>query len=429
MKSSRKLGLGLAVLLLGAILPSLSSATNGYFLIGYGAKSRAMGGASIGYAQDAFVAATNPAELSDVGMRGDLDVTFFYPRRRAACCVAPDGVVSGSNTFLIPALAVSMKFNRKMSFGFSATGAGANTRYNRNFFIDDPNLPGGQPDNSTLGVSLIQMVMAPSGSYNFTKNHSLGFSLLIGAQQFRAYGLQVFKRFSKEPDNLTNRGNDYSYGWGWRVGWRSHFFKKKLTFGASYAPKMQMTDFHKYRGLFARGGGFDVPSNYGVGISIKPTRKLAIAFDVYRILYSDIPSVGNPTIPISAATDPNDPNKLGAPGGPGFGWDDQTVYKVGLAYRFLPKWTVRLGYNHGSSPIPNGPELEVNTLAPAVNENHYTIGGSYDPSRNVEWNFAYVYAARNKQTADLVGTDLPFNTETTIEMKIHALEVGFAYKF
>ena len=46
---------------LSAVIPSAAVATNGYFLIGFGAKSRAMGGVGVAYAQDGLAAAANPA--------------------------------------------------------------------------------------------------------------------------------------------------------------------------------------------------------------------------------------------------------------------------------------------------------------------------------------------------------------------------------
>jgi hypothetical protein len=48
------------------LLPLAASATNGYFLIGYGAKSRGMGGVATAYADDSLAAAGNPALMADV---------------------------------------------------------------------------------------------------------------------------------------------------------------------------------------------------------------------------------------------------------------------------------------------------------------------------------------------------------------------------
>ena len=47
-------------------------------------------------------------------------------------------------------------------------------------------------DSPTAGVSLLQMQMLPSAAYRINKNHSIGASVAIAVQQFRAYGLQAF---------------------------------------------------------------------------------------------------------------------------------------------------------------------------------------------------------------------------------------------
>ena len=62
------------------LAPTLASATNGYFLIGYGAKSRSMGGVGVAYGQDGLAAAANPAAMTDVEvdtMRIDVGAELF----------------------------------------------------------------------------------------------------------------------------------------------------------------------------------------------------------------------------------------------------------------------------------------------------------------------------------------------------------------
>ncbi len=38
--------------------------------------------------------------------------------------------------------------------------------------------------------------------------------------------------------------------------------------------------------------------------------------------------------------------------GPGFGWNDATVIKTGIAYRPTDNLTLRVGYNYSTQPIP-----------------------------------------------------------------------------
>jgi len=449
---------------LGISLPSY--ATNGYFLIGYGAKSRAMGGAGIAYGQDGLAAAANPATMVDVKvdtMRVDVGGELFSPPRQIdhnSNLLPADQIKSGSNLFLIPNMGMVYKFNRKMIIGFAAIGAGSNTRYdqscsqrpagtNGNFFnfncnVNDPDLA-----NSTVGVNLMQMQMLPSVAYKLSKNHTVGASLALAVQTFRAYGLGAFQQlgFSSGTSNVTDMGNDWSYGAGIRLGWLSKFFEKKVSVGVNYASRVYMTKFDKYKNLFAEQGGFDIPEHFGVGIAVHPTKKLTAAFDVQRIRYSSVRSIGNPgPVPALGSADfyprkecippAGDSSlcKLGADGGLGFGWKDMTVYKVGVAYDYSAKWTFRAGYNYGKSPIRSD-QILFNLLAPAVVEKHATLGLSYRPNQNIEWSVNYMHAFENEITGktSFYPTGVNDFSQLTFDnaaasMKQDSLGISFAYK-
>ena len=85
-----------------------------------------------------------------------------------------------------------------------------------------------------------------------------------------------------------------------------------------------------------------------------------------------------------------------------------------------------------------GDQLLFSTLAPAVTEWHLTLGGTYRPSRNTEWSFAYVHAFTHKEKgpANSGGQFDQFfpNEDLTgpgdVELKMHqdSLEVSFSYK-
>ena len=80
---------------------------------------------------------------------------------------------------------------------------------------------------------------------------------------------------------------------------------------------------------------------------------------------------------------------MGADAGLGFGWKNQTIYKLGLAYQLNDQWTVRGGWNYGKSPIPsdNGAIL-VNIVAPATTQSHMTMGATYNLTPSSEVSFA-----------------------------------------
>lgn len=462
MKSLPRKALALAVAA-GIAFPMSASATNGYFLIGFGAKSRGMGGAGVAYGTDGLAAAANPAAMADVEvdtMRVDVGGEFFNPPRAVrhdSAALGQTDVQSGANIFLIPSMGGLFKFNRDITVGMAAIGAGMGTRYDQTV-PDNPTCVNGDTsggvgstffnfncnaDSTTVGVMLMQMQMLPSVAYRLNRDHYIGGSVAIAVQTFRAFGLGAFEDlgFAASNENVSGEGNDWSYGGGIRLGGLHKFADGNLTLGWNWASRVYMTEFDKYKNLFAEQGDFDIPQHLTLGIAIKPTDKLTIAADVQHIWYSDITSVGNPgpnvldpgdLNPLCPGDDGLDPDrcKLGGDDGMGFGWEDQTAYKLGFNYDHNSRWSYRAGINYGKTPIQEDQVL-FNMLAPATVEWHLTLGASYRPSPNVEWSFNFLHAFEN-----VIKGPTAFGPEgvavvgenASIGMRINTLGVSFAYK-
>lgn len=375
-----RLSPGLLALALAA-LPA--AATNGYFAHGYGLKAKGMGGTATALAQDAFGGANNPASYAFVGARFDVGGDVFRPVRdaeREGAVGLPLGLFqldgasrSRRETFLIPEFGLSRPIGERLGFGLSVYGnGGLNTTYDPGRYscvltgFSNNQLCG----QGGLGVDLIQLVVAPSLAWRFTEQQAVGASLLLTAQQFQAQGLQAFDNtiplfdFTSRKGKVSNRGKDRSYGAGLRVGYLGRFFGERLSLGASYATRTRMSRFTKYEGLFAERGDFDIPSNWSLGLALRLAPRWTLALDLNRIRFSEVRSVGNP----SAA-----PALLGEAGGPGFGWRDVDVIKLGLAWQATPDLVLRAGVNVGDNPIRSA-DVTFNILAPGVVRKHFTLG-------------------------------------------------------
>ena len=239
----------------------------------------------------------------------------------------------------------------------------------------------------------MQLIVAPTAAYKIAPDHAIGISPLIGYQRFKAYGLQAFSGFSSSPANLTNNGYDDSFGYGVRVGYQGKI-APGLTIGAAYASKMNFNEFDKYQGLFAEQGGFDIPENYNLGVAWQATPQILLALDYQRINFSKVASIGNPVSNLLLLGQP-----LGANSGPGFGWDDVNVWKLGAEYKYNNQWTFRAGYNHTDNPISGGDlgEVTFNILAPAVIKDHATLGFTYTLATGGELTVAYMHAFKNER--------------------------------
>ena len=409
-----------------------AQATNGYFAHGYGIKAKGMAGASTALAQDSMGGATNPAAMVWVGNRVDVGADVFMPKRDAVRSGAGfptlnGGVESGREAFLIP----EFGYNRAMgdmSFGVTVYGnGGMNTSYPQGNFNC-----GGPPANmlcggGQLGVDLMQLIIAPTLAYKLNAQHAVGVSVLLGYQRFKAYGLQAFDNapgfppFTSAPGSVTNNDYDSSTGVGVRLGYQGRL-SDAVTIGASYAPKMKMGKFDKYRGLFAGAGGFDIPSHYNIGIAFMATPAVTLALDFGRINYSDVPSVGNPS---------SMPAPLGAANGPGFGWKDIDVFKLGVAWKMSNALTLRAGYNKGDNPI-SAPDVTFNILAPGVMKQHYTTGFTYALDKDSEVSGALMIAPRQSVTgASLFNAVLGPGAggSETIGMKQTSIGLAWGRKF
>lgn len=448
-----------ALAVAAAIAAPAAHATNGYFKIGYGTKNRGMAGAGIAFSQDSLAPAVNPSGLSFVGNRMDFGVELFNPNRYGRLDGTAMGgmdsgkVDSGATLFAIPHAGFAFNMGN-MTVGLSiAANGGMNTRYNSNIYANafGPAIPGfaaalGQPvptfqNMGTLGVNLSQVIIAPTVATKLNQDHSVGASLLVGYQRFRSYGLGLFQGLSSDPMNVTNQGDDQAWGVGVRVGWTGNI-TNNITLGASASSKIYMQEFDQYRGLFAEQGDFDIPANFGVGIAIKATPQTTIAFDVQRILYGDVAAIANkgPTAAeffgaLTGVLTGNPAlvsNPLGSDNGWGFGWEDVTIYKLGVNYEYNNQWTFRGGLNYGKNPIDSDQNL-FNILAPGVVEKHVTVGFTYSPTAYNEISMTYMHAFNKKQSHPY-STDLgvPFGVvgyDTEIGMDQNALEISYAMKF
>lgn len=315
-------------------------ATDGYFSTGCGLKQQGQGGAGVALPQDSLAAAANPAGMVLVGDRFDFGLTFFRPIRRGTI-TGSEAPVNGSydasrhKNFFVPELGFNHLVSPRLSIGVSICGNGG---MNTSYTTPIPLL-----GTTRAGVDLEQLFVSPTVAYKLSDHQAVGVSLNIGWQRFSGEGLQNFTApgFSIDPANLTNRGYDASYGIGFRVGWVGEI-SKYLNLGASFQSRTYMQKFSKYRGLFAEQGGFDIPATVSGGAAFKLTKKLTVPFDVERIFYGQVKSIANPD---------SNQAQLGADNGPGFGWQDITVEKVGIQYKATSSVTVRGGYNHSGLPF------------------------------------------------------------------------------
>lgn len=384
----RKTILASSVLLAIAAQPAL--ATNGLAPTGLGQTHKAMGGAAGGYAANTMSMATNPASASFVADGYDVGAEVFIPNRTATLN-APfsptraeqeaDG--NGDEMFLIPEAGYKRDMKGGLSVGVVAYGnGGMNTAYDKGVPFGAGSF-GGMPGTST-SIDLKQMFIAPTVSYKVNDNVAVGASANLVYQRFEAEGLGAFSGFSSDPTNLTDKGGDTSTGVGATLGVQGKV-TDKLSAGLAYRTKVGMGKLEKYAGLFPNGGEFDVPAATTAGIAYQATPQTLIAADVVKIDYAKVDAIGN---------SPANGKPFGSADGPGFGWDDQTVYKVGVKHQVNDGLALMAGYNRGDSPVGSN-VTTINVLAPAVVEEHIALGFEKKLTPKSKIVGSYVHAMEN----------------------------------
>lgn len=449
MKTFTKTRLALA---LACMAPLAAQATDGYFSNGYGMKANGMGGAAVAVALEPFGGAINPGAMSFLDSQWQLGVAWFSPDRSASRSGSGpaniDGFVdSGSKNFFIPEFGINWKLRPDVALGVTVYGnGGMNTDYGGDQIPANSacyQFRGGQgaPYNllcgsGSLGVDLTQLIIAPYASWQFTKGHSIGIAPLIGYQRFEANGLQAFDNpaFSSAPGSVTNNGYSDAWGAGVRIGYMGQF-TEQFAVGVAYATKISMGEFDGYKGLFAQQGGFDIPSNFTVGVAFRPVKPLLIALDFQRIFYDDAPSVSNPSSWVGyCPPPPMGPGQrqycLGGDSGAGFGWQNVDVWKIGVQWDVNDRWAIRGGFNHTDNPIQSQ-DVTFNILAPGVVQDQWHAGATWKIDAKSEITGAFMYAQSNSVTGPslFVGFGLPPTTTETIEMKEYLLGIAYNRKF
>lgn len=372
--------------------PLYAHAFNGVLLTGSGQVSSGMGGVSLAGGMDRSSISDNPANLSQQDAGVDLQLSLLNIRSKAR--FLNQAHQFESNQWVpIPSLAWVKKLDPQLSLGLTITGAGASADYR------EPALVGAEAavakDNLSIGI------ISPTLSYQLSPTLSIGASLNLGVQQFRATGVLAGVDAQGAPVFLDSHANKWAYGAGGSIGatWQ---FQPNWWLGASYISELQFSKLSGYKDdlLASSAGRLNLPERYGVGIKHQVTPRLTLAADVLRINWQDADGFG----------------KKGA-----FNWQNQTVYRAGLDYALSDRDHLRFGYSH-SNDIVDSKDTTVNFYANAVANQAWTVGYGHDFAAG-RVNIAYEYARNNQ----IDGTDS--STGSNLSNKNHVLTLGFSKSF
>ena len=420
-------------LVLGSVLLSAppAHATNGYQLMGIGSYQKSLAGAVTANPGSAMTAITNPAGMARVGPRADFSMEAFMPSR-SVDFRAKGGAEADSDTRLygIPSLGWTAPVSRthpNVYFGggmYGTSGMG----------VDYPVTPLNALGGTFTGYSDVMFwQMAPTLAWNVNPRLSLGVALNLDYQSVSLLQ-EIVQPGPPGPGMGTYRADlsrgASAFGIGAGVG-VLYDLSPRITLGFAYKTKQifPRLEYQLRRGdidtTLAGGGpapagtyslGLDYPRQAAVGVAFRPTDRLTVSADVKWINWADTM------------------NRLGIHGPGGFrlaidsGWSNQTVFAVGAAYRINDRLTLRVGYNHGGSPIGDAHAAD-NLILPAVVADHFAAGGSY--AFNARWalGFHVMYAPRRSVTVPSTDALAPLLGGAKTSLKEVSAGMNIGYRF
>jgi long-chain fatty acid transport protein len=360
-------------------------------LPGYGHAASGMGGASIAVPYDSVSTANNPAGMAYVGTRADFVFTGIYTT--AETNLGPFSY-DASDFGFGPMGGYNQDMKNGWTLGVSFYGFGSAIDYGQPF-------PGSTTDTTS---SVVQLVAAPTATYRIATDHAIGVALLAAAQKIEITGLQSF--------GFQDPGSDTSYGLGGSIGYLGTL-APGFRLGVSYASKIDMGRLDKYANLLADAGNQDIPQQVGVGLAWQATPQLLVAFDYLWIDWSSVKPLGNP-YPGSGPP--------GSPDGPGSGWQDQSVYRLGVAWDADARWTLRAGATYKSALL-DAPSVTLNTLTPLVPQFTLTLGATY----RIDARQIVTAALAHNFEKSIAGTGASTGVDLTSSATFFTLGYGYAF--
>ena len=269
-------------------------ATNGDHMIGFSAKSRALGGTGIANFNGADAALTNPSLLAKSKTINSFTFagTMFTSDVKVKSTANP-GVdrTSDEDMSMIPAIAISHRISDTVVFGIGMYGtAGMGTDWR----------DGDTPATNNIGLynmrsSLMLMQFAPSLAYG---NDIFGVGL-TAIMQYGALSIDydTVQMVGGVPvNNHIGNGTSNDFGYGFQIGGYYNPIES-LTIGAVYKSAIEMEYKDQISsaaaafgydgsGLAAKSDFLEQPAEYGIGVSYN-MNNITYTMDIKEIKWSD----------------------------------------------------------------------------------------------------------------------------------------------
>ena len=378
-----------------------------------------------------MAASVNPASIVGLERQFAIGVTANmafrgYETEGPTRVIAPGNVRSGRTWTPIPNTGQLHPIDKDSAWSIvTFSNGGINSAYDvRNF----RGPLGGPFGGGFAGIDIRQGFLSVDYARRFHTGWgpiTIGFAPTVAVQMVNVQGLRSLAAYSSNPYEMSDMAFDWSYGGGVRMGalWE---ITNNARFGVSASTPMWMSRLDKYSGLFGGRGNFDIPAQIQAGFAYDVLPNLTLMLDWRHIFYSAVPSIGNPSSPLSFRS---------------LGWNNGLDYRdtdsasLGIEWRATPVLALRAGY-HYATRAPRDRSITFAALAPSVNDHHVGAGFNYAITKNSSIDFAFLWAFKNSMSSNEILPQTragPGRVNPLARVNVWAyggaFTVGYNYKF
>jgi len=365
------------------LLTSLTFAQKADQMVGVTAKQLGHGGAIIASPVDMPSMLYNPAAIGalDFDKLGfDLSLGVVNPPREITSAIGTPiekTTESNSDYYLGMGNGFAIKLSDKIILGVAAGGvSGMGVDFPSVTLPDNPGTP--FPENVSVVSKKGLLKITPTLAYKIMPNLTIAASIQIGQQSLAL----------KTPAFTLPQTESYGFGGSFGLIYKA---LPNLQVGFSYTSEMDISEY-TFNGtsLHPMTGGegeyvmdMDSPQNISFGIAFRPMPKLQVEADVKWYNFSAVMDEIELTSPAGFVIPLH------------FGWEDQTVYSLGLDLQANECMTLMAGYCYGATPITEE-NVANNIGAIAVVEHHISIGASRAWNENLSSTISYTHGLFNE---------------------------------
>lgn len=279
-------------------------------------------------------------------------------------------------------------------------------------------------------IELQAVYLQPTIAYQLNESTSVGFgpALVLGSVEFNRNLTTALTDEDGNRSNVTIEAENVT-AWGFNFG-LLHELNERTRLGFSYRSEViveardEDASFDNIPDALQEtyfdtkfDADLPLPAELTLGVAFDYSDKLTLAFDFNRTFWDVYDEL---VIEFESDIDPSvNPRN----------YEDSSIYRFGLQYRYNEKWTLRGGIYFDESPVPDGsfaPET------PRIDGIGYTAGATFHASKNLEFDVSLLILSFDDEESSYDfyeegGVTIPFSG--TYDSVANSIGLGLTYKY